>query len=161
MDTTATIIQRVREEARRRNVRWTNQREAIVATFVASKDHLTVEELHRRVRLKDATVSAATVYRTINMLTEIGVAVRRQFGASASAAFECAVDRDHHDHLVCTICGSITEFHHDLIERMQVEVADTHGFLLSHHRMELYGTCGTCRIQVDPPAAEDPAPVAR
>jgi Fur family ferric uptake transcriptional regulator len=143
MDSPAQVLQRVRDEARRRNVRWTNQRQAIVETFVSCDDHLTVEELHRRVRLSDPTVSAATVYRTINMLTEIGVALKRQFG-SGSAVFERSFGKDHHDHLVCTQCGSITEFHHEIIEKMQEEVAGKHGFELVSHRLELYGSCAVC-----------------
>jgi Fur family ferric uptake transcriptional regulator len=143
MDSPAQVLQRVRDEARRRNVRWTNQRQAIVETFVACDDHLTVEELHRRVRLSDPSVSAATVYRTINMLTEIGVALKRQFG-SGSAVFERSFGKDHHDHLVCTACGAITEFHHEIIEKLQEEVAGKHSFQLVSHRLELYGTCAAC-----------------
>ena len=111
---------------------------------MASDDHLTVEELHRRVRLTDPSVSAATVYRTINMLTEIGVAIKRQFG-SGSAAYERSFCKGHHDHLVCTVCGAITEFNHELIETLQEEVASTHRFVLKSHRLELYGICALCR----------------
>lgn len=139
----ADIIRQVRDEARRRGVRWTNQRQVIVDTFVAAEDHLTVEDLHRRVREIDGTVSAATVYRTVNMLVELGVAHKGNFG-SGSASFECAIDKDHHDHLVCTTCGSITEFHHDQIESLQEDIARLHGFQLHHHRMELYGVCSAC-----------------
>jgi len=148
MESPAQVLQRVRDEARRRNVRWTNQRQAIVETFVACDDHLTVEELHRRVRLTDPSVSAATVYRTINMLTEIGVAIKRQFG-SGSASFERSFGKDHHDHLVCTECGAISEFNHELIEKLQEEVASSHHFLLKSHRLELYGICALCRAKVE------------
>lgn len=137
-------IQRVRDEARRRGVRWTSQRQAIVDTFLASKGHLSVEDLHKLVRASDPTVSAATVYRTVNLLVELGVAHKRHFGGS-SAAFESALDREHHDHLVCLGCGQITEFNHAPIEEMQVAVAQLHGFTLLHHRMDLYGLCAACR----------------
>lgn len=137
------ILRGVRDEARRRGVRWTSQRQVIAETFLGAGGHMTVEELHRRVREIDPSVSAATVYRTINMLEKIGMAHRRDFGG-ASASFESALDRDHHDHLVCTVCGTITEFHHDRIEALQDEVATSHGFRLSHHHLELYGVCATC-----------------
>jgi Fur family ferric uptake transcriptional regulator len=140
----ADIMQLVRAAARRQGVRWTSQRQVIVDTFIACGEHITVEELHRRVRAIDRTVSAATVYRTINMLVEMGVAHKGNFG-SGSASFECAVDKEHHDHLVCVSCGTIREFHHGRIESLQEEVAREHGFLLSHHRMELYGLCAECR----------------
>ena len=138
------IIQQVRDEARRRGVRWTNQRQVIVETFITSADHLTVEELHRRVRALDASVSAATVYRTINMLVEIGVAVKRHFG-DGSATFESNLSKHHHDHLVCLSCNKIEEFELQAIEDLQEGVATEHGFHLVHHRLELYGICKTCQ----------------
>ena len=134
----ADILRRVRDEARRRGVRWTNQRQAILETFISSGEHITVEDLHHRVRAIDRTVSAATVYRTLNMLVEMGVATKRHFG-SGSATFECEVNKAHHDHFVCTTCGKIIEFHNDAIETLQEAVAHEHGFTISHHRMELYG----------------------
>jgi Fur family ferric uptake transcriptional regulator len=143
VEPTPEILRSVREEARRRGVRWTAQRQVIVETFLASGEHITVEELHRRVREIDRTVSAATVYRTVNMLEKIGFAHRRDFGGS-SASFESAFEKAHHDHLVCVSCGAITEFHHDRIEELQDEVARGYGFQLSHHRMELYGLCADC-----------------
>jgi Fur family ferric uptake transcriptional regulator len=138
------ILRRVREEARRRGVRWTTQRQAIVETFIAADEHITVEDLHHRVRAIDRTISAATVYRTVNMLVEMGLATKRHFGAG-SASFECEVNKEHHDHLVCTACGKIVEFHNDAIETLQESVAREHGFTISHHRMELYGICSVCQ----------------
>lgn len=139
----AAVIQQVREEARRRGVRWTNQRQVIVETFIGSDDHLTVEELHKRVKALDATVSAATVYRTINMLVEIGVATKRHFG-DGSATFESSLHKHHHDHLVCLSCSQITEFELQAIEDLQDQVATEHAFQLVHHRLELYGICKAC-----------------
>jgi Fur family transcriptional regulator, ferric uptake regulator len=143
---TSDIMRRVRDEARRRGVRWTTQRQVIVETFISSDEHITVEDLHHRVRGIDRTVSAATVYRTINMLVEMGVATKRHFG-TGSATFECEVNKEHHDHLVCLSCGRIIEFHNDAIEDLQEAVAREHGFRISHHRMELYGTCAECLVR--------------
>ncbi|MBA3709932.1 MAG: transcriptional repressor [Planctomycetes bacterium] len=155
MDGSPDLLRSVREEARRRGVRWTAQRQIVLETFLASHDHISVDELHHRVREIDHSVSAATVYRTINMLVDIGVAHKRNFGSS-SASFESALTKQHHDHLVCTACGQIEEFHHDLIETLQDEVAKDRGFSLSHHRMELYGVCAACQLKGVIPR---PAPV--
>ena len=140
------ILRRVRDEARRRGVRWTTQRQVIVETFVGADEHITVEDLHHRVRAIDRTISAATVYRTVNMLVEMGVATKRHFGAG-SATFECEVNKEHHDHLVCTACGKIIDFHNTAIEDLQERVAQEHGFAISDHRLELYGTCAECRVK--------------
>lgn len=139
----AQVMQQVREEARKRGVRWTNQRQIIVETFVSTDDHMTADDLHRRVRTLDASVSAATVYRTINLLVEIGVAHKRHF-SSGSASFESALTKTHHDHLVCMSCGIITEFVHEPLETMQDQISKIHGFQLLHHRVELYGICPSC-----------------
>jgi Fur family ferric uptake transcriptional regulator len=140
----AEVIDLVRTEARRRGVRWTAQRQAIVESFIASADHLSVEEIHRRVRTRDTTVSAATIYRTLNLLVEIGIAARRQFG-DGSAIFESTLDKSHHDHLVCLGCGAIREFHRAPIETLQEDVARESGFVLSHHRLDLFGWCSACQ----------------
>jgi Fur family ferric uptake transcriptional regulator len=156
---TSDIPRLVRDEARRRGVRWTNQRQAIVDCFVGSGEHLTVEELHQRARQVDASVSAATVYRTVNLLVELGIAHKRHFGAT-SATFEVAVNRDHHDHLVCHGCGRIQEFHRDTIERLQEEVAREYGFILADHRLELYGYCEACQ-KTRAANASEAAPAAK
>ncbi|GDY12804.1 transcriptional repressor [Planctomycetota bacterium] len=141
----AEISRLVRDEARRRGVRWTNQRQIIVDRFVHSGQHLSVEDLHRLAREADPTVSAATVYRTVNLLVELGIAHKRHFDGTGSASFEVAFQREHHDHLVCLSCGSIQEFQRDSIERIQEEVAREYGFTLAAHRLELYGYCAACR----------------
>lgn len=148
---TGELIKRVRDEARRRGIRWTNQRQTIVETFAALGEHVTAEGLHARVREIDRSVSTATVYRTVNLLVELGVAEKSHFG-SDSASFEMALHKDHHDHLVCEACGKIIEFHNHRIETLQDEIAAEHGFLLRMHRMELYGTCPACQANA---AAKD------
>lgn len=142
------LIKVVREEARRRGIRWTSQRQIIVETFASLDEHITAEELHRRVRAVDTAVSAATVYRTVNLLVELGVADKGHFG-NGSASFEMAWDKDHHDHLVCESCGLILEFHNEKIEQLQREVAAQHQFRLNNHRMELYGICPACQATKD------------
>ncbi|MFM2092253.1 MAG: hypothetical protein RLZZ127_2742 [Planctomycetota bacterium] len=137
-------IDGIRDEIRRRGVRWTPQREAIVRTLLASDGHLTAEALHKEVRSQDRSISAATVYRTVNLLVEMGVVHKRQFG-EGSASFESALGRVHHDHLVCTRCGSIQEFLDARIEDLQEEVAARQGWSLLHHRMDLFGVCPACQ----------------
>jgi Fur family ferric uptake transcriptional regulator len=139
----AQVMERVRAEARTRGVRWTSQRQAIVEQFLLAGEHLTAEALHQRVHEIEPGVGAATVYRTLNLLVEIGVATRVRFGASS--AYESALGREHHDHLVCLACGRIHEFHDERIEAIQDAVAKRHGFVLRHHRLELFGVCPDCQ----------------
>ena len=122
----------------------TRQRSLIIDTFFTLHGHLSVEELWSKVREQDAKVSVATVYRTMKLLQECGLAHARNFG-DGQTRYEAAVGRDHHDHLICTRCGRIVEFENDRIEQLQDAVAKSHGFLVTSHKMELYGLCGDCQ----------------
>jgi Fur family transcriptional regulator, ferric uptake regulator len=127
-----------------RGLKSTRQRSTIVGTFFAHPGHLSVDELLRKVRVKNPRVSAATVYRTMKLLGECGLAQARQFG-DGQTRWEVAADRHHHDHLICTSCGAIVEFENDQIENLQDLVARHHGFTVTHHKMELYGLCRDCQ----------------
>jgi len=125
-----------------KGLKSTRQRNLIVESFFAAGGHLNVEQLLTRVREQDRRVSAATVYRTMKLLTECGLAQPRHFG-DGQTRYETA--GDHHDHLICTGCGHIVEFENDEIERLQLAVAKRHGFQVTHHKMELYGLCLKCK----------------
>lgn len=122
----------------------TRQRSLIVDTFFDMDGHHTVEDLWSRVRQQDQRVSVATVYRTMKLLSDCGLAHARNFG-DGQTRYEAAVGRHHHDHLICTRCGLIVEFENDKIEAMQEAVARKHGFTVLSHKMELYGLCKSCQ----------------
>jgi Fur family transcriptional regulator, ferric uptake regulator len=120
------------------------QRDRIAQVFFATPGHVTVEELVARVRREDPRVSVATVYRTMKLLSECGLAAGRQFG-DGQTRYEAAGVREHHDHLICTGCGTIVEFANERIETLQASVARSHGFEVERHKLELYGRCERCR----------------
>jgi len=125
----------------------TAQREAIVEMFLRTRDHVSIDELLVKVRKRQPRVGYATVYRTLKLLVESGLAVERQFG-DGQARYE--VVGDHHDHLICVKCGLILEFEDEEIERLQERIASRlGGFHVLRHRHELYGLCAK--------AAGDPA----
>ena len=135
----------LKEYVAKHGLKLTRQRELIADVFFAAEGHLKVEVLLERVREKDPNVSLATVYRTMKLLTECGLAAPHRFG-DASVVYEPADhDDEHHDHLICTKCGKIVEFFNEEIEALQDGVAAAHGFEVTHHRMELYGLCRDCR----------------
>jgi Fur family transcriptional regulator, ferric uptake regulator len=121
------------------------QRDTIAEVFFNAGGHMRVEELLAAVRKVDPRVSQATVYRTLKLLTDCGLAEPRRF-SDGQTRYE-ASDRggEHHDHLICTRCGKIVEFKNDRIEVLQEKVAGEHGFTVTHHKMELYGLCADCR----------------
>ena len=100
---------------------------------------MSIDDLLSRVRKRNKKVGYATVYRTLKLLVDSGLAHQRQFG-DGQARFE--VTGDHHDHLICTKCGLILEFEDEEIERLQENVAARLGsFKVVRHRHELYGLC--------------------
>jgi Fur family ferric uptake transcriptional regulator len=127
-----------------KGLRSTDQRRLIVDTFFHADNHVSIEELLAQVRAKDPRVGYATVYRTLKLLTECGVANERRFGDGLTR-YELADDTSHHDHLICIECGDITEFEEPRIEELQERVAKTYGFALRSHKHELYGLCAKCQ----------------
>jgi Fur family ferric uptake transcriptional regulator len=130
----------------KRGLRSTDQRRLIVETFFAAPNHVSIEELLAQVRQKDSRVGYATVYRTLKLLTECGVAFERKFGDGLTR-YELADEASHHDHLICVECGKIIEFEEPKIEELQEEIASRYGFVLKTHKHEMYGTCSDCQAK--------------
>jgi Fur family ferric uptake transcriptional regulator len=128
----------------------TRQRSLIIETFFNLQGHLSVEDLWTKVRAQDPKVSVATVYRTMKLLNDCGLAHARNFG-DGQTRYEAAIGRHHHDHLICTRCGRIIEFENDRIEQLQEVVARKHGFSVTSHKMELYGLCRDCQRDLGQP----------
>lgn len=126
-----------------RGLRSTSQRRIVTDTFFRAEGHYSIEELLALVRKKDPRVGYATVYRTLKMLAEGGLANERQFGDGVTR-YELA-QGEHHDHLICVYCGKIVEFEEDRIEKLQEQVAKRYGFIVQSHKHELYGVCGDCQ----------------
>lgn len=123
------------------NLKHTRQRDVILDAFLASKGHVTSEELYQRVREEHPNIGYTTVYRTMKLLADAGVAQERRFGDGLT---RYEVEQDHHDHLVCLGCGRIVEFECEEIEEAQAEIAARYRFRLVRHRHELYGYCAAC-----------------
>lgn len=121
----------------------TRQRDRIVDVFLRSRGHLSIDDLLEKVRRADPRISAATVYRTVKLLEEAGVADKRHF-EGRSTRYERS-SADHHDHLICMQCGRIDEFENDRIETLQDQVAASFGYEVVSHRHEIYGLCPDCR----------------
>lgn len=129
-----------------KGLKHSRQREVIAHAFFAMGGHVPVEALVARVREEDPRVSVATVYRTMKLLAECGLAVPRRFG-DGHTRYEPATTRrgDAHDHLICTGCGEIVEFESERIAELQRRLARRHGFEVERRRVELYGRCAGCR----------------
>ena len=127
-----------------KGLRSTRQRDVILDVFLSTHQHISVEELYLKIKSSNPGVGHATVYRTLKLFTESGLA-REILLHDGQTRYEHVIAGEHHDHLVCTNCNSIVEFEDATIEKLQEEIAARHGFQIKNHKMEIYGLCSNCR----------------
>ena len=127
------------------SLKFTIQREVILETLYNSDEHLAPESLHHLIQKKypDLKTGIATVYRTLALLEESQMVTYLSFGAQGKK-YELGA-KEHHDHLICTSCGEITEFVDEQIEARQHDITKQLGFEMSDHSMQIYGICKKCQ----------------
>ncbi len=130
-----------------RGLKMTGQRRVVARVLSESHDHPDVEQLHRRAVAIDQRISLATVYRTVRLFEQAQILERHEFGDGRARSEQA--DDEHHDHLIDVETGRVIEFHDEVIERLQREVAQRLGYRLTGHRLELYGR------KIDPKAKRD------
>lgn len=136
--------QRLKAFLKEKGFKSTRQRDIIANEFLKSGEHVTAEELYKKISKTRKDIGLTTVYRTLKLLKKSGLAEERVF-ADNLTRYEPLSGEDHHDHLICLRCNSITEFENPKIERLQEKIAKDFGFYTVSHKMELYGYCGDCK----------------
>lgn len=140
----AVMMDIFRESLREHDLPVTQQREAVARVLFESTRHLSAEDVERRLRERGEHVGKATVYRTLNLLVDVGLATEHDFDEGFKR-YEANVGPDRHDHLICTSCGEVLEFHHGGLEGIQSEVAEEEGFEPVSRQLKIYGLCADCR----------------
>ena len=128
----------------RRGLKLTAQRRRILERALTEPKHFSAEKLLADLRREDASTSKATVYRTLALLTEALLLDSVDF-ERGYRLYERALGHSHHDHLICTECDKVVEFHDEKIEEAQRLVAAGHDFEVLWHTHKLYGRCAECR----------------
>lgn len=126
-----------------RGLKPTRERDLVVHTFFGLDRQVSADDLCREVRKRNRGISFVTVFRTLKLLREAGLAEERRF--SVGSTLFGPMPYRHHDHMICTRCGEIVEFEHEEIEALQEQIARRAGFELLSHKVELYGQCRGCR----------------
>jgi Fur family ferric uptake transcriptional regulator len=126
------------------NLPVTAQRQAIAEVVLESERHLSADDVERDLAVRGVMVGTATVYRTLEVLVRSGLVVERDFGEGFKR-YEPARDEPQHEHLLCTVCGNVTEFSDERLERMTTLVAETHGYARQRHRLVILGVCPDCQ----------------
>lgn len=124
-----------------KGLRITSQRQTIVETVFSTSEHFTAEQLLSWSRAKDPSVSRATVYRTLPLLTESGLVREMDFGKDYKFYDPNYADHPNHNHLICQDCEKIVEFESEKIERLEDEISHRLGFSIKAQRLQITGTC--------------------
>ena len=128
---------------KRVGLKQTAQRDTILRTFLETRDHLSTDELHRLVQKKDERIGYTTVYRTLKLLAECGLASEVAFH-DGIARYEHQYNRRSHHHMVCTECGSSVEFFSQEVGHLEEEIGRKYRYLTTRHTFQIYGICEEC-----------------
>ncbi|MBC8378188.1 MAG: transcriptional repressor [Planctomycetes bacterium] len=131
------------------NLRWTQQRQTIVDVFFKAGQHLTTEELFEHVKKQDPAIGYATVSRTLHLLLEAGACSQLDI-SDGSMRYEAIAGHEHHDHLVCTKCGTFIEIYSPELEALQSKLVKEHDFSEQYHKLQIFGVCSQCRGSNEP-----------
>lgn len=129
---------------KRVGLKHTAQRDTILRTFLETREHLSIDELHRLVKKDDPKIGITTVYRTLKLFTECGLASEVAFHDGV-ARYEHQYNRRSHHHMVCTECGGSVEFFSPEVDRLEEEIGRKHRYQTTRHTFQIYGLCEDCR----------------
>jgi Fur family transcriptional regulator, ferric uptake regulator len=136
-----------------KNLRLTAQRRAIIESAFSTREHFTAEQLLDWSRGRDKSVSRATIYRTLPLLTESGLVREMDFGKDHKFYDPNYAEHPHHNHIICQDCEKIVEFESEKLERLENEISERLGFSVRAHRLQITARCeelrklGTCKKQ--------------
>ena len=138
MSDTQAIIKTLRE----RRFRITPQREMIIDALLSEGHHLTAEEVYTQVQTRTSAVNVATIYRTLDMLVEQGIASRTDLGGQAIYA---PAGHGPHIHLVCRHCSYVIDADADILAALDEHLRRDHGFTADLRHISLFGVCADCK----------------
>jgi Fur family transcriptional regulator, ferric uptake regulator len=125
----------------RKKLRLTAQRRAIIDSAFGTEEHFTAEQLLQWSRRRDKSVSRATVYRTLSLLTESGLVREMDFGRDHKFYDPNYAHHPNHSHIICQECDTIVEFDSDQIKKLEGAMCRKLGFSVKTHRLQITGSC--------------------
>ena len=147
-------IGRFQEFLQQQGLKLTSERTALVREIFASHYHFEADELLFKMKEKSVKISRATVYRTLELLVKSGM-VRRVHLGEDHYHYEHVSGNSHHDHLICTACGGVIEFHDEVLEQRQREICEKKKFTPTFHNLQSLGVCDSCRRKGQLPGSPD------
>ena len=135
-------------------LKLTSERAALVREIFSTHYHFEADELLFKMKEKSLKISRATIYRTLELLVKSGM-VRRVHLGEDHYHYEHVSGNSHHDHLVCTTCGSVIEFHDPVLEQRQREICQRKKFIPTFHNLQILGICDACHRNGEQPTTPD------
>lgn len=124
----------------------TPQREFIINVFLSNPaQHLSAEDVYHILQDKKPEIGLATVYRTLEILTNLGILDIIEFGDGISRYEITRANEHQHHHIICTMCNSVCDFNEDLLETLETMIYRKKGFLVQDHQVKIYGICKACQ----------------
>lgn len=130
------------ERFRRLRLRVTPQRLLVMEALATNGGHMTADEIMRWTAARYPAINLATIYRTLDLLTSVGLVTQTDLGGGASE-FEVVGDTLHH-HLVCEQCGAVMEIDDAMLVPMRERLLREYGFRASARHIGLFGVCKEC-----------------
>lgn len=147
-------VNRFRGFLQRQGLKMTRERESLLREIFATHYHFEADELLFKLKEKNVKTSRATIYRTLDLLVKSGM-VRRVHLGEDHYHYERVTKDSHHDHLICTTCGCVIEFHDAELEARQRLVCEREGFTPTFHNLQILGICDSCSRKGEQPDAPD------
>ncbi|AAD36839.1 hypothetical protein THMA_1820 [Thermotoga maritima MSB8] len=143
------MYEELRNELKKRKYRITAQREMILKIFLESRGrHLGVEEVYRELLNRNVRISKATVYRSVELLVELGFLRKLNFGEGLYR-YELAdrSNRESHQHVICQKCGRIVEINSEQVNKIISDISKKTGYVIKWHDLKFYGICPECQAK--------------
>jgi Fur family transcriptional regulator, ferric uptake regulator len=147
-------VTRFQDFLQQQGLKLTSERTALVREIFSTHYHFEADELLFKMKEKNVKISRATVYRTLELLVKSGL-VRRVHLGEDHYHYEHVSGNSHHDHLICTTCGGVIEFHDEELERLQLAICARKKFTPTFHNLQILGLCDSCRRKGQQPDAPD------
>jgi Fur family ferric uptake transcriptional regulator len=132
-----------KEFLRKKGLKFTKEREAILKKVLSRKGHFDLEELHLSMKTDGQRVSRASIYRTLPLLIESGL-LEEVERTDKHAHYEHTSHERHHDHMLCVSCGRVLEFYSGALEKLQDRICSEKEFEGISHTLEIKGRCKKC-----------------
>lgn len=146
------MLELLKQRLQRKQYKLTMQRRTVLEILLEHPgEHLSAEDVYGALRDKSSDIGLATVYRTLELLVQLGILQRMEFGDGCSRYEIADIEKNEHQHhhLICIKCGKVTEFFDDLLDELEADVAAKSGFKITDHQVKFYGYCKECQDELE------------